>query len=151
MRQQATVQAGEKLAMASTINHQSALIYVMVTMSAADSVMRDREFRTIGGIVESLPVFEEVNRDALVAAAEDCVSLLEPEDGLDAVLGLVKEALSPALCETAYALACEVAAADGTLEQEELRLLELIRHELDVDRLHAAAIERGVRARYTTA
>lgn len=137
--------------MASTINQQSALIYVMVTMSAADSVMRDQEFRTIGGIVESLPVFENVNRDALVGAAEDCVSLLEPEDGLDAVLGLVKEALSPDLRETAYALACEVAAADGTLEQEELRLLELIRHELDVDRLHAAAIERGVRARYTTA
>lgn len=137
--------------MASTITHQSALIYVMVTMSAADSVMRDQEFRTIGGIVESLPVFEGVNRDALVAAAEDCVSLLEPEDGLDAVLGLVKEALSPDLSETAYALACEVAAADGTLEQEELRLLELIRHELNVDRLHAAAIERGVRARYTTA
>ena len=77
--------------------------------------------------------------------------MLEPEDGLDAVLGLVKEALSPALRETAYALACEVAAADGKLEQEELRLLEMIRDELDVDRLHAAAIERGVRARYTTA
>lgn len=136
--------------MSSTISQQSALIYVMVTMSAADNVMRDQEFRTIGGIVESLPVFENVDRDTLVAAAEDCASMLEPEDGLDAVLGLVKEALSPALCETAYALACEVAAADGSLEQEELRLLEIIRYELNVDRLHAAAIERGVRARYTT-
>jgi tellurite resistance protein len=137
--------------MASTINRQNALIFVMVTMSTSDNVIGDDELRTIGGIVESLPIFHDVDRDALVAAAQDCVNMLEPEDGLDAVLGLVKEALSPALRETAYALACEVAAADGKLEQEELRLLEMIRDELEVDRLHAAAIERGVRARYTTA
>lgn len=137
--------------MSSTITKQSALIFVMVTMSATDSVIGDDELRTIGGIVESLPVFNGIDRDALVTAAQDCVSMLEPEDGLDTVLGLVKEALSPALRETAYALACEVAAADGKLEQEELRLLEIIRDDLDVDRLHAAAIERGVRARYATA
>jgi tellurite resistance protein len=137
--------------MASTINRQNALIFVMVTMSSSDNSIGDDELRTIGGIVESLPIFHDVDRDTLVAAAQDCVNMLEPEDGLDAVLGLVKEALSPALRETAYALACEVAAADGKLEQEELRLLEMIRDELDVDRLHAAAIERGVRARYTTA
>lgn len=137
--------------MTSTINKQSALIFVMVTMSSSDSSIGDDELRTIGGIVESLPIFQGVDRDTLVASAQDCVNMLEPEDGLDAVLGLVKEALSPALRETAYALACEVGAADGKLEQEELRLLEMIRDELDVDRLHAAAIERCVRARYTTA
>jgi len=30
-------------------------------------------------------------------------------------------------------------------------LLELLRFELDIDRLHAAAIERGARARYLVA
>ena len=48
----------------------------------------------------------------------------------------------------AHALACDVAAADGTLEEAELRLLEEIRYELNIDRLHAAAIERGARARH---
>ena len=136
--------------MAPTLNTQSALIFVMVTMSASDSGIGDDELRTIGRIVESLPVFKGVDRDALVAAAQNCVSMLEPEDGLDAVLGLVKQALSPALRETAYALACEVAASDGKLEQEELRLLELIGDELEIDRLHASAIERCVRARHAT-
>lgn len=137
--------------MASTINKQSALIFVMVAMSSSDNVIGDDELGTIGGIVESLPIFKGVDRDTLVASAQDCMNMLEPEDGLDAVLGLVKEALSPALRETAYALACEVGAADGKLEQEELHLLEMIRDELEVDLLHAAAIERGVRARYATA
>jgi hypothetical protein len=40
-----------------------------------------------------------------------------------------------------------VVAADGRAQQEDLRLLEMIRHRLDIDRLIAAAIERGARAR----
>jgi tellurite resistance protein len=54
------------------------------------------------------------------------------------------------LVETAYALACDIAAADGFASQEELRLLEMLRHELAVGRLEAAAIERGTRARQMT-
>ena len=37
-----------------------------------------------------------------------------------------------------------------TLEEAELRLLEEMRYELNIDRLHAAAIERGARARHMT-
>jgi len=51
------------------------------------------------------------------------------------------------LRETAYALACDVAAADGRVSQEEMRLLTLIRHGLPVGRLPTAAIQRGARAR----
>jgi hypothetical protein len=43
-----------------------------------------------------------------------------------------------------------VAAADGSIQQSELRFLEELRHAFDVDRLHAAAIERGARARHMT-
>jgi hypothetical protein len=43
-----------------------------------------------------------------------------------------------------------VGAADGTIRGGELRLLEEIRDELDIDRLHAGAIERGARARHMT-
>jgi tellurite resistance protein len=74
--------------------------------------------------------------------------LFEQEDGLDALFGLIRENLPERLFETAYALACDVAAADGTLGEAELRLLEEIRYELNLDRLHAAAIERGARARH---
>ena len=58
------------------------------------------------------------------------------------------EGLPERLHETAYALACDVAAADERISQEELRLLELLRHRLSVGRLPAAAIERGARARH---
>ena len=72
------------------------------------------------------------------------------EEGLDALFGLVKENLPADLNETAYALCCDVAAADGLIFETELRLLEEIRYEFEIDRLHAAAIETGSRARHKT-
>ena len=62
-------------------------------------------------------------------------------------MGLIEEAVPPSHCDLVYAIACEVAVSDGELSQEELLLLEEIRHFLNVDRLTAAAIERGVAAR----
>jgi hypothetical protein len=41
-----------------------------------------------------------------------------------------------------------VVAADGEATQEELRILELLRHRLGIDRLVATAIERAARARF---
>ena len=63
----------------------------------------------------------------------------------------IATALPAPLRETAYALAVEVAAADGRPAEVELRMLELIRHTLHVDRLVAAAIERGAQARHRIA
>jgi tellurite resistance protein len=130
------------------ISPQNALIYVMVVMSAADSEMTDRELRAIGEIVRLLPVFEGFDQTRLVEVARQCAELLSDENGLDTVMRLVREVLPERLFETAYALACDVAVADGHLEQEELRLLDLIREGLGIDRLNAVAIERGCRAHY---
>ena len=52
------------------------------------------------------------------------------------------------LDDDSHPLACDIAAVDGILTQEELRLLEIIRHTLELDRLVSAAIERGARARW---
>lgn len=136
--------------MSEQISPQAALIYVMVIVSAADSNMTDEELMTIGEIVKTLPIFRDFDRETLVATGAECAELLADEDGLERVLERVKAALPGHLNETAYALACDVAAADGKAGQEELRLLEMIRHHLNVDRLPAAAIERGARARYAT-
>ena len=66
----------------------------------------------------------------------------------DALFGLIREALPERLYETAYALACDVVTADGRHSQVELRMLEEVREELKIDRLHAAAIEWGARVRH---
>ena len=135
------------------IDTQAALIYIMVMVAAADNNMADAELHIIGDIVNHLPVFADYDQKRLTKDLKDCAGLLGRDTGLEEALKSVKTAIPAKLRETAYALACDVAAAGGAagkeLSQETLRLLELVRHRLAVDRLTAAAIERGARARFT--
>ena len=129
----------------------SALIYTMVLVSAADEDMTDSELKIMGGIVRYLPVFRDYDVNNLPNTARECVELVSDSDGLDKALKIIVDSLPERLRETAYAIACDVAAADGRASQEELRFLELLRHRLEVGRLPAAAIERAARARHQTA
>jgi tellurite resistance protein len=134
-----------------TISHHTALVYVMVVVSAADGAMNDRELKAIGDLTRTLPVFKDFDRDRLLVLAQDCSAILQEEDGLAAVLGLVKEALLEPLRETAYWLALEIALSDTKVKLEEVRIIEALRRALGLDRLVTAALERGARARYQVA
>ncbi|HVT50498.1 MAG TPA: tellurite resistance TerB family protein [Dongiaceae bacterium] len=128
--------------------HHAALIYTMVLMAAADRDMTDAEMASIGDSVAHLPIFRDYDRSKIASTAAGCIDLLNKENGLDRVIRDIKASLPEKLRETAYALACDVAAADGNVTQEEARLLELLRFGLSIGRLPAAAIERGARARH---
>jgi tellurite resistance protein len=130
--------------------HHAALLYTMVLTAAADRNMTDAEMSSIGEMVVHLPVFRDFDRSKIASTASGCIDLLNSENGLDRVLAEIKKSLPEKLRETAYALACDVAAADGKVSQEEARLLDLIRYALEIGRLPAAAIERGARARHLT-
>src|SRR3546814_6922179 len=87
----------------------------------------------------ALPIlFREYDPELLPQTAGGCAELLSSENGFQTALDLIRSTLSEDLRETAYALAVEVAAADGRPGQEELRILEVIRHHLGIDRLIAA-------------
>lgn len=137
-----------------TIEHpmsaQDALAALMIAVSASDADIRTAELIKINNAINNLPVFADYDPDHLSRLTETVFDLFEQEDGLEALFGLMRECLPEKLNETAYALACDVAAADGTIGESETRMLEEIRYELNIDRLHAAAIERGARARHMT-
>ncbi len=130
------------------LSKQAALIYTMVIVSASDRRMPDTELSTIGQIVKGLPVFDGFDSAKLTETAATCAEMLSVEEGLETALQVIDNALPDGLRETAYALAVEIAAADRKVELEEMRILEMVRHRLDIDRLVATAIERAVRARY---
>ncbi len=133
-----------------SLSPEDTLVAVMLAVSVSDSKMRTAELLRIETSVNHLPVFASYDMDRIRKVSEIVFDLFSEDDGLDALFGLVRENLPDYLWETAYALACDVAAADGTLHGPELRILEEIRYELSIDRLHAAAIERGARARHMT-
>ena len=130
------------------ITHHEALIYTMVLVSAADREMPDVELDSMTDMVAHLPVFRDFKTRKIAKIGAACARLLEDENGLDKAFKLIRKGLPRKLRETAYALACDVAAADGKVSQEEADMLQLIRDQLEIGRLPAAAIERGARARY---
>ena len=125
-----------------------ALIAVMVAVSASDQNLRTAELVAIERAVNHTPVFANYDIDRIRAISQTVMSLFEEEDGLDALFGLVKQSLPEKLYDTAYVLACDVAASDGRLGEIEAEMLAEIRHQLDIDRLHSAAIELATRARH---
>ncbi len=130
------------------LSPQDCLVALMIAISLSDEHVRTAELLKIESAVNMLPVFAGYDIDRLRTLSQTVQDLFAEEEGLDALFGLIRNNLPERLFETAYALSCDVAASDGTLRQAELRLLEEIREELNIDRLHAAAIERGARARH---
>lgn len=129
---------------------QDCLVAVMIAVSASDETIRTAELVLIEAVVNHLPVFADYDADRMKSVAQSVLDLFSEEDGLDALFGLIRENLPSRLNETAYALACDISAADSYVGPNELRFLEELRHELNIDRLHGAAIERGARARFMT-
>lgn len=137
--------------MSGTISNAQALIYVMVTMSGVEGRINPTELAEIDHVVKSLPIFRDFDRTRLATVAQECGDMLQESEGLQTVLGLVRDQLSPQLRETAYALAVEVAAADLLVGKEELRFLAILRDSLGLDKLTTAALERSAIARYQLA
>lgn len=127
---------------------QDALIAVMIAESASDENITNSELLSITRTVDHMPIFAGYDGARIKTVSQTVFDLFEIEDGLDALFGLIRDALPESLYETAYAMACDVAAADGRLRQGELEFMAEIRYELSIDRLHGAAIERGARARH---
>ena len=74
--------------------------------------------------------------------------LFEEEDGLDALFGLVRDALPEQAVRDRLRARLRRRRGGRALRQTELQMLQEVRYELDIDRLHGAAIERGARARH---
>jgi tellurite resistance protein len=137
--------------MSKTINHHQALIYTMVTIIGVDGRIGNAELARIGRLVQTLPAFSGFDADRLTHVAQECGEILQEETGLQTVLALISDGLPPALRETAYALAVEVAIADRNIAREEIRFLAMLRDKLKLSKLATSAIEHAAIARFQSA
>lgn len=132
------------------LSRHAALIYTMVAVAESDADIIDSEINIIGDLVNHLPVFEGISRSEVADMAVTCSEQLHA-DGLDHVFALIREALPPSLREVAYALACDVVAADRRLTRDEMKILDRVRAQLDVPEAVAEALEGAARVRFQAA
>ena len=133
------------------ISPQEALVYTMVAAAEADREIAEAEIDIIGDLVNHLPIFKGVDRAATSEMAMRCSEMLAQAGGSHQVFGLIRQALSMPLRETAYALACDVIAVDSRLNRAEMRVLDEIRIRLEVDPSVARAIEQVAQVRFKAA
>ena len=133
------------------ISPQEALIYTMVAAAESDREIAEAEIEIIGDLVNHLPIFGGIERAAMAAMATRCSETLAQAGGSDQVFGLIRQALPMPLRETAYALACDVIAVDSRLNRAEMRVLDEIRAQLEVDPAMARAIEQVAQVRFKAA
>ena len=136
---------------AAPVSPQAAIIYAMVLIAGSDRDMKTVELGQIGRIVKQLPAFARFDEELLPGTAQEVAVLVAIEDGVERALRLIAAALPAPLRETCYLCACEIAAIDGRVPIEELRLLQRLRNALDLDRLTSAALERATEARLAVA
>ncbi len=129
---------------------EDTLISIMIAISVSDENIRTSELVTIEQMVQHLPIFAGYDMDRIKEVSNTLFDIFAEEEGLEIFWTMVRTSLPERLYDTAYAMACDVVAADGKAREGELRLLEDMRYELNIDRLLAAAIEAGARARHKT-
>ena len=127
---------------------EDTLIAVMLAVSTTDQTIRTSELMSIERMVNHLPAFKDYEMERLPDVSNALFDIMAEEDGLDILWNLVRQNIPERMLDTAYAMACDVAAADGKAHDPELQFLADMRYELEIDRLQAAAIEAAARARH---
>jgi len=126
----------------------SALVHTMVLVAAADGDMPDAELKQMGDICRTWPIFRGFDIDTLPDIARECAVMVQIADGAEKALARVGRSLRGKPAETAFLLACEIAAIDGGANWQESRILDQLRDALGLGQLEAAALERATFARY---
>ena len=72
---------------------QDALVAAMVGLSASDENITTKELLSISRMVDTLPIFDGYDHDRLRTIGQTVFDLFTEEDGLDALFGLMRDAL----------------------------------------------------------
>ena len=77
-----------------SLTPQDCLVALMITVSVSDATIRTEELLAIEQVVNQLPVFAGYDPDRIKTVSQTVFDLMEEEDGLDALFGLVAAALA---------------------------------------------------------
>ena len=92
---------------------EDTLIAIMMAVTASDGRIQTSQLVSIERMVNHLPVFRDYDPERMKEVSNTVFDVLAEEDGLDILWDTVRATLPERLFDTAYAMACDVTAADG--------------------------------------
>lgn len=125
----------------TTLNKQEAFAGILMATVAADGHISEDEVRSFNAIANRVQLFKAQSGDEFSAMIDKLMGLLQ-KHGQSFLIEKSAEALPSDLRETVFATATDLVLADGSVEEEEKKLLERLQVSLKVsDELAVKIIE----------
>ena len=117
---------------ARELTKQEAFAGILLGASACDGHIADEEVKGLFTITERMRMFENVSPNKWNSMMDVLHKYLKKEGALKLV-DRCAEALPEGLRQTAFANACDIVLADGTVEDEEKEFLDYLQKTLELD------------------
>ncbi len=130
---------GSKDAEKISLNKAESFAGVTFASVAADGIISEEEARGIVTGLLRMKLFENYNPNQMGSMFNKLGGILKNQ-GIEALIKLSKESLPADLRETAFAVAVDLALADGVLEKNEKDILTKIQQSLEIPEANAIKI-----------
>ncbi len=122
---------GIKDAEKTALNKEESFAAVTLAAVAADGYVSEEEARGIITSLARMKLFENYGPNQMGAVFNKLLAIIKRQ-GIEALVTMSKEQLSPELRETAFAVATDLTLADGVLDKSEKDILTKIQQTLGV-------------------
>ena len=114
------------------LTRQEAFAGILLAASACDGHTADAEVKSLFTTTERMRMFENVSANKWNSMMDVLLKFLNKEGPLKLV-DRCSQALPEGLRQTAFANACDIVLADGTVEEEEKEFLDHLQKALELD------------------
>lgn len=121
------------------LSPQEAFAGILLGASACDGHIADEEAANLTTAVSRMKLFQRVNEREFSQVMDKLLGILKKK-GHDALIDGCVEALPKELVNAAFANACNIVLADGSIDSDEKEFIEGLRKKLAVDPPVAKAI-----------
>jgi tellurite resistance protein len=110
---------------------QESFIGVAMTAIAADGSITPEEAQGVSAALFRMKMFKGMSERQMKEMFDRVIGVMKKQ-GAGAIIASAAETLNPEMKETAFAIAADLALADGTIEDEEKKYLEELQKALGV-------------------
>ncbi len=121
------------------LNAQEAFTGILFATVAADGVISQEEMLSVVTILNRMKLYQGMNEKQMRAVLDKVMNILKKQ-GAAPIIAAAKETLDAPMKETAFAVAADLMLADGTVADEEKKLLEELQKALEIPDAQALKI-----------
>ena len=121
------------------LNAQEAFTGILFATVASDGSISQEEMLSIVTILNRMKLYQGLNEKQMRAVLDKVMNILKKQ-GAAPIIAAAKETLQPEMKETAFAVAADLMLADGTVADEEKKLLEELQKALEIPDAQALKI-----------